>query len=379
MPSATVPTSASRYTATLLPTRRSTWPASLPRSGSATTRDPLPPESEDALEYVARHVDLPIAAGERSYNLFQFAELIGRRIAAFVRPDLSLAGGITQIKKIAAVAEANFVRVFPHLMGSPVNTCAFAQLAAAIPNYYIQEANLPHGAACEIVDAVPQVVDGYLQLPDRPGIGIEIDESAAARFPFQPPPRDRPPQPRWLRPATEAPPGQSAAQSDSVDAAQFPESSLKAANVSQVKLYSPLRYPGGKTWLIPHVKEWLTKSRAKKLIEPFAGGAIVSLTAVMERLVNRAILIERDPDVAAFWRATLQHGAELADRVRAFCPTPESILELEPSSSARCRCSTAPPPGYRRSRGAGGRARSRGRGPRTPSSRTTGVVLSVDT
>ena len=129
--------------------------------------------------------------------------------------------------------------------------------------------------------------------------------------------------------ATEAPPGQSAAQSDSVDAAQFPESSLKAANVSQVKLYSPLRYPGGKTWLIPHVKEWLTKSRAKKLIEPFAGGAIVSLTAVMERLVNRAILIERDPDVAAFWRATLQHGAELAERVRAFRPTPESILELE--------------------------------------------------
>ena len=150
--------------------------------------DPLPPESEDALEYVARHVDLPIAAGERSYSLFQFAELIGRRIAAFIRADLSLAGGITQVKKIAALAEANFVRLFPHLMGSPVNTCAFAQLAAAIPNYYIQEANLPHGAACEIVDTVPQVVGGYLQLPDRPGIGIEIDESAAARHPFRPRP-----------------------------------------------------------------------------------------------------------------------------------------------------------------------------------------------
>ena len=148
--------------------------------------DPLPPESEDALEYVARHVDLPIAAGERSYSLFQFAELIGRRIAAFVRPDLSLAGGITQVKKVAALAEANFVRVFPHLMGSPVNTCAFAQLDAAIPNYYLQEANLPHGAAREIVDQPPRVVDGYLQLPDRPGIGIEINEPAAARFPFHP-------------------------------------------------------------------------------------------------------------------------------------------------------------------------------------------------
>jgi galactonate dehydratase len=147
--------------------------------------DPLPPESEDALEYVARHVDLPIAVGERSYNLFQFAELIGRRIAAFIRPDLSLAGGITQVKKIAALAEANFVRVFPHLMGSPVNTCAFAQLDAAIPNYFVQEANIKQGPALELVDEQPRVVDGYLQLPERPGIGIEIDEEAAARLPFQ--------------------------------------------------------------------------------------------------------------------------------------------------------------------------------------------------
>ena len=129
--------------------------------------------------------------------------------------------------------------------------------------------------------------------------------------------------------ATNTRPGQAVAQPDSVDASQFPESCLKAANVSQVKLYSPLRYPGGKTWLIPHIKRWLSKSKAKELIEPFAGGAIVSLTAVIDKRVDRAILIERDPDVAAFWRSALQHGAELAERVRAFCPTPESILKLE--------------------------------------------------
>ena len=148
--------------------------------------DPLPPQSEDALEYVARHVDLPLAAGERSYSLYQFAELIDRRIVAFVRADLSLAGGITQAKKIAALAEAHFVQYFPHLMGSSVNTMAFAQLDAAIPNYFVQEANVPQGAALEILDAVPQVVEGYLEIPQRPGIGIEIDEAAAARFPFQP-------------------------------------------------------------------------------------------------------------------------------------------------------------------------------------------------
>ena len=148
--------------------------------------DPLPPQSEEALEYVARRIDLPLAAGERSYSLHRFAELIGRRIVAFVRADLSLAGGITQAKKIAALAEAHFVRYFPHLMGSPVNTMAFAQLDAAIPNYFAQEANVPHGPALELVDEAPRVVAGYLQLPQRPGIGIEIDEAAAARLPFRP-------------------------------------------------------------------------------------------------------------------------------------------------------------------------------------------------
>ena len=147
--------------------------------------DPLPPQSEDALEYVARHVDVPLAAGERSYSLYQFAELIERGIVAFVRADLSLAGGITQARKIAALAEARFVRYFPHLMGSPVNTMAFAQLDAAIPNYFVQEANIKQGPALELVDEPPRVVDGYLQLPQRPGIGIEIDEAAAARLPFR--------------------------------------------------------------------------------------------------------------------------------------------------------------------------------------------------
>lgn len=81
--------------------------------------------------------------------------------------------------------------------------------------------------------------------------------------------------------------------------------------------------------MIPHIKKWLSQVEAKTIIEPFAGGAIVSLTAVMKEWVDRAILIERDPDVAAFWRAALQHGAELVERVKAFCPTPERILKLE--------------------------------------------------
>jgi galactonate dehydratase len=83
--------------------------------------DPIAPQSEDALEYVARHVNIPIVAGERSYNIYQYKELIDRKVVSMIRPDLSVAGGFTQTRKIAALAEASFVGVFPHLMGSPVN------------------------------------------------------------------------------------------------------------------------------------------------------------------------------------------------------------------------------------------------------------------
>ena len=132
--------------------------------------------------------------------------------------------------------------------------------------------------------------------------------------------------------ATNPPPDPAPMQSVSAAATSFPQSSIEAANVSQVALYSPLRYPGGKTWLIPHIEMWLATTNPKTLIEPFAGGAIVSLTAVMRGWADRAILVELDPDVAAFWRAALHHGDELAKCVRTFCPTPESIRELECAS-----------------------------------------------
>ena len=93
---------------------------------------------------------------------------------------------------------------------------------------------------------------------------------------------------------------------------------------------SPLRYPGGKTWLIPHVRAWLKATGAPHplIVEPFAGGGIVSLTAVMEGLAKRAFMVEKDPDVAAFWRAALKHGDALMERVRAFTPSREEVERL---------------------------------------------------
>jgi len=148
--------------------------------------DPLAPQSIEALEYVARHVDIPIATGERFYSMYQFKDLIDRKIVSLIRPDVSLAGGFTQVKKIAGMAEAAFVGLFPHLMGSPVNNAVFAQLAAAIPNYAFTESNEAGEPLNQIVDEPTRIENGYRLLPDRPGIGVEIDEEALGRFPFQP-------------------------------------------------------------------------------------------------------------------------------------------------------------------------------------------------
>lgn len=147
--------------------------------------DPLAPESIEAVEYIAKHIRLPIATGERMYNIYQFKDLIDRKVVSLIRPDLSLAGGFTQVKKVAAMAEAAFVGIFPHLMGSPVNNAAFAQLAAAIPNYTHTEHNALVGPMAEIVDEQMAVEGGYRLLTDRPGIGVEIVEEALAKYPYE--------------------------------------------------------------------------------------------------------------------------------------------------------------------------------------------------
>ena len=111
-------------------------------------------------------------------------------------------------------------------------------------------------------------------------------------------------------------------------AADLPLCPIPAANVSSVPQRSPLRYPGGKTWLIPHIRRWLTEARPQRLVEPFAGGASATLCAVAEGLVVQGLTAEIDPDVAAFWRAALHHGPELRARVRALDPTLENLREI---------------------------------------------------
>lgn len=113
-----------------------------------------------------------------------------------------------------------------------------------------------------------------------------------------------------------------------------------AINVAVIPMRSPFRYAGGKTWLIPYIRLWLNRKRAalKELIEPFAGGGIVSLTAVFEKLVSRATMVERDEDVAAVWQIILSNDAKwLANRITSFEVTEESVKAIFEKESVSTR------------------------------------------
>ena len=155
--------------------------------------DPIEPENMNQWEYVAANVPMPLAMGERLYTVYQFLDLLNHRGAAFVRPDLSLAGGITNIKKIAAIAEANYVGVVPHNPLSAVLTAACVQLDAATHNIPVQEypSDDATGVKADLVDQPLTRDGGYLLVPDRPGIGIDLNEDAFEKYP--PVSYDRPP------------------------------------------------------------------------------------------------------------------------------------------------------------------------------------------
>mgnify|MGYP001399891448 CR=1 FL=1 len=102
-------------------------------------------------------------------------------------------------------------------------------------------------------------------------------------------------------------------------------------NVAAVPHRSPFRYPGGKTWLVPYVRSWLSSlsPRPQLLIEPFAGGGIVGLTAGIERLAGHVILVEKDADVASVWKVILSGQAEwLAQRIEEFSLTKANVLSV---------------------------------------------------
>ena len=110
----------------------------------------------------------------------------------------------------------------------------------------------------------------------------------------------------------------------------IPVLSESVVNVASVPQRSPLRYPGGKTWLVPQIRNWLAglDTRPEVFVEPFAGGAIASLTAVMDGLADRAVLCEIDPDIALLWRCIIDHSERLAQLVEVFEATSDNVQAI---------------------------------------------------
>ena len=147
--------------------------------------EPVPPQNIDALQRVAEAVSIPIATGERLYTKWDYADLLSRQIVAMIQPDIVQGGGILELKKIAAMAEAHYVGFQPHNPYGPLCTIASLHLDACVPNFMIQEGGIHPWFQDVCFDGFPRQKDGFLPLPQGPGLGIEIDEAWIESHPWR--------------------------------------------------------------------------------------------------------------------------------------------------------------------------------------------------
>jgi galactonate dehydratase len=147
--------------------------------------EPLLSENIEGLAQIAQMTSTPIALGERLYTRWDFKPFFESRSVDIIQPDLSHAGGILECRKIAAMAEAYDIAVAPHCPLGPLALAACLQLAACTPNVAIQEMslgihyNVGHDLLNFITDKeVLSPVDGYLPIPEGPGLGVTVDEDA---------------------------------------------------------------------------------------------------------------------------------------------------------------------------------------------------------
>ncbi len=148
--------------------------------------DPMLPDSPAIMGDVHERSNLPIATGERFATIYEFQQLLEAKACAYVRPDLCLCGGLSGCKKVAALAEAHHVKVIPHNPLSPISTAACVQLDACIPNFTLQEyTGESEPPKSELLANPLTLKDGHLVVPDGPGLGVELNEAALARYPFK--------------------------------------------------------------------------------------------------------------------------------------------------------------------------------------------------
>ncbi|MEK6453840.1 galactonate dehydratase [Caldifermentibacillus hisashii] len=141
------------------------------------------PENEEGFVEVAKHVSTPLATGERLYTRWGFKNILNSGVIDIIQPDVALAGGILETRKIIAMAEAYDIAAAPHAPYGPIALAATLQIDVCSPNVFIQEQSLGihYNKGFDLLDFVKnkeifQYKDGYVDIPTKPGLGLEIDE-----------------------------------------------------------------------------------------------------------------------------------------------------------------------------------------------------------
>ncbi len=147
--------------------------------------EPVPPEKPEEMAIVARQTTIPIATGERLTTKYEFARVLELRAASILQMALGRVGGILEARKIAAMAEAHYAQVAPHLYCGPIEGAANIQFAACTPNFLILESiERWEGFHAKILKKPVQWEDGYVIVSDEPGLGVELDEEVALAHPY---------------------------------------------------------------------------------------------------------------------------------------------------------------------------------------------------
>jgi galactonate dehydratase len=149
--------------------------------------DPILPFSVASNTRVAEQLSAPVALAERNTTIWEFREYSDSHGVAILRPDIGIAGGFSQLRKIAAIAESRHQRIVPHNFTSPVITACHVQMAACTSNWdlqgYVREARSPWQDVVKHVNVIEQ---GYLRIPETPGIGMELDLDYLATARYRP-------------------------------------------------------------------------------------------------------------------------------------------------------------------------------------------------
>jgi len=149
--------------------------------------EPVPADNIEALAEVRRNINIPVVTGETLYTKSAYCEVFERRAADIINPDVCNCGGILELKEIAAMAQPYYVAVSPHNFNSTtIGLAATINVSACIPNFLITEYFVNFKSRGDEIAVTPfKVENGYIKIPDKPGLGLELDEEAMARYPYR--------------------------------------------------------------------------------------------------------------------------------------------------------------------------------------------------